>query len=805
MAQRYRVVVIGGGIVGASVLYHLALRGWTDIVLLERAELTAGSTWHAAAGFHALNDNLTMARMQARISDLYRRIEAESGQSVGLHVTGGIALAATPERWEMLLAEHAKFQAAGIETRPMSPADIREACPIVDIGGLVGGLYDPNEGYVDPHGATHAFALAARRLGAQVLVRTPVTGLLPRVGGGWTVETDGGRFHADAVVNAAGLWARRVGRMAGVELPVVPIEHHYLVTEEVPELARLGHEIPSITDLEGFTYLQPERKGVIMGVYERDPRHWSTDGAPWDYGMSLLPPDIDRVMPELAVGFGRFPALADVGIRKWVNGAFTFTPDGNPLIGPVPNVRDLWVACGCMAGFSQGGGIGEVLARWIVEGDPGEDVFGMDVARYGPFASRDDYLLPTTAQFYARRFVLSYPNEQLPAGRPEKTSAVHDILSEQGAVFGVNWGLETPEFFAPGVARFHETPTLRRSNAHDYVATEVHAVRNAAGIFDSSCFARYEISGPGAADWLDHLLACRLPRPGRMRLAPMLSQAGRLMGDLTVSRLGEDRFWLIGSYYLQAWHMRWFAMHMPASGVTLANLSEEWAGLALSGPASRRILTGVADGSVDAADFPFLGVRELAVAGVPAVVARVSLTGELGFEVNVPRRQLTAVYRALLGAGGPHGLLPIGNRALDSLRLEKNYGIWNAEFTQEDSPLSSYLGAFVDTAKPDFIGKTAVLRAADVPAPRRLVFLRLAETEAEAPVHAPIRVGTRIVGDVRASAWGHHVGASLASAYVDTAAVEDGADLSADVLGTSVSAYMNRRAPYDPDGVRLRL
>jgi dimethylglycine dehydrogenase len=805
MKDIYRVAVIGGGIVGASVLYHLARLGWTDIVLVERAELTAGSTWHAAAGFHAQNDNLTLARTQARMADLYRRIERESGQPVGLHVTGGIALAATPERWEMLLAEHSKFQGAGLETRLMTPAEIGAACPIVDTGGVIGGLYDPNEGYVDPHGATHAFAKAARHLGAEVLLRTAVTALNPARGGGWTVVTDKGRFHAGAVVNAAGLWARRVGRMAGTDLPLVPLEHHYLVTDDVPVLAELGREIPSITDLEGFTYLQPERKGVILGVYERNPRHWSPEGAPWDYGMTLLPPDIDRVMPELSIGYGRFPPLAAIGIRKWVNGAFTFTPDGNPLIGPVPGLRDFWVACGCMAGFSQSGGIGEFVARWIVDDDPGEDVFGMDVARFGPYATRDDYLLPVTAQFYARRFVLSYPNEQLLAGRPAKTSAVHDILSRQGAVFGVNWGLETPEFFAAGTQGFLETPTFRRSNAHDHIAAEVRAVRTAAGIFDSSCFARYDVAGPGAADWLDRLLSCRLPVAGRMRLAPLLSEAGRLMGDLTVSRLSEDRFWLVGSYYLQAWHMRWFSAHMPASGVALTNLSDDWAGFAISGPAARQIVAAVAEGSVEPSDLPFFGVTEMAVAGVPAVMARVSLTGELGFEVNVRRTDLPTLYQALLAAGGSHGLRPIGNRALDSLRLEKNYGIWNAEFTQEDSPLSSYLGAFVDTTKPDFIGKAAVLEAAKAPPRRRLVFLRLAESDAEAPTHAPVRTGNRIVGEVRASAWGHHVGASLASACVDRDALEDGSPLTVDVLGRSVSAWINHRPPYDPEGTRLRL
>ncbi|MFM7707482.1 MAG: FAD-dependent oxidoreductase [Gammaproteobacteria bacterium] len=515
MKPHYQAVVIGGGIVGTSVLYHLVRAGWTDIALIERAELTAGSTWHAAAGFHALNDDPNIAALQGYTIRLYDDIERESGQSVGMHMTGGISLAASEERWQMLKAERAMYETMDMETRLVSPEEIREMCPLVDPTGLKGGLYDAHEGYVDAHGATHAFAIAARRRGADLILRNRVLDLRQRPDGRWDVITEQGTVTAEHVVNAAGLWARRVGRMVGLDLPVVPMSHHYLVTDDVPMLAALGREFVSITDLEGFTYLQPLGKGALLGVYERDPRHWSPEGAPWDYGMDLLPPDVERILPELEIGYARFPALAEVGIKRWVNGAFTFTPDGNPLVGPVPGKRNLWVACGCMGGFSQGGAIGLTLAQWMTEGDPGYDIFGMDVARYGAFASGEDYLRDTTRQFYARRFVISYPNEELPAGRPLKTSPVHDLLAADGARFGVNWGMETPQFFAPGRTDFVETLTMRRSNAHGFVADEVRAVREAAGMFDASVYARYEVSGPGAEAWLDHTRRSSRKRPRR--------------------------------------------------------------------------------------------------------------------------------------------------------------------------------------------------------------------------------------------------------------------------------------------------
>jgi dimethylglycine dehydrogenase len=836
MKPHYKVVIIGGGIVGTSLLYHLARFGWTDIALVERAELTAGSTWHAAAGFHALNDDPNIAALQGYTIRLYDEIERESGQSVGMHMTGGVSLAASDERWQMLKAERAMYETMDMETTLVTPEQIVEMCPLVDPRGLRGGLYDAHEGYVDAHGATHAFAIAARQRGADILLRNRVLGLEPRADGHWDVITEHGRIVAEHVVNAAGLWARRVGRMTGVELPVVPMSHHYLVTDDVPMLATLGREFVSITDLEGFTYLQPLGKGALLGVYERDPRHWSPEGAPWDYGMDLLPPDVERILPELEIGYARFPALAEVGIKRWVNGAFTFTPDGNPLVGPVPGKRNLWVACGCMGGFSQGSAIGLTLSQWMIHGDPGHDIFGMDVARYGAFASGEDYLRDTTRQFYARRFVISYPNEELPAGRPLKTSPVHDTLAAEGARFGVSWGMETPQYFVTGdaagvdasggrsatgaAAAFVETLTMRRSNAQRFVADEVRAVREAAGMFDASVYARYEVSGPGAEAWLDRLLACRLPAVGRVRLAPMLGHGGKLMGDLTVSRLAADRFWLIGSYYLQEWHGRWFRDLLPPQGVEFRNLSDSWTGFALSGPRARDIVQPLVARDLSNAAFPFMSCGEMQIAArtpLTAVVARLSLTGELGYELYVPAASQPALLDALMSTGRTLGLRHIGNRALDSLRLEKSYGIWSTEFTQSTTPGMCGLDRHVAFDKGDFIGRDGALRERETPSSRVLVTLAIDATDADASGFEPVKVDGRLVGYTTSGAYGHHVGQSLALAYVDREVVRDlagigsggashggAAALTIDVIGETRAARLLTAPVFDPKGVRIR-
>ncbi len=803
MKSHYRVVVIGGGIVGASVLYHLTRKGWSDVALIERAELTAGSTWHAAAGFHAINDDPHIAALQAYTIGLYQEIEAESGQSVGMHMPGGYSIATTPERWEWLQSEFAIYQTLGIEARLATPDEIVAECPIVDPRGLLGGLFDPHEGAVDPHGSTHAFAIAARKRGADVILRNRVTGLRPHADG-WLVETEQGTLVAQHVVNAGGLWARRVGRMVGVDLPLTPMQHHYLITEDLPELLARPDEMPCVTDLEGCTYLQQERKGVLLGVYERNPRHWQTEGADWDYGMELLPEDIDRISPELLIGFARFPTLERAGIRKWVNGAFTFTPDGNPLVGPVPGLRNFWAACGCMGGFSQGGAIGKVLSQWMVEGDPGTDIFGMDVARYGKFAADERYLRDTTAQFYSRRFVIAYPNEELPAGRPCKTTPSYAAQQALGARFGVVWGMESPQYFATGEPGFAEPPMLRRSPADRFVAAEVTATRTAAGLLDTGVYARYEVRGPEAGKWLDYLLASRLPAVGRIRLAPMLNPAARLMGDLTVARLDEDRYWLVGSYYLQEWHLRWFRDHLPAKGVEIENLSESWLGFSLSGPKSRAILASLTSSDVSNHGLPFMGCASIDVGPTSAVVARLSLTGELGYEINVRAAQQHALWQALLAAGTPLGMRPIGMRAQDSLRLEKGYGVWSLEFSTSCTPAMAGLERFVAADKGDFIGRKAFLAArADGPE-MKLVLLQVDAPDADARAYEPIHCAGQRIGHVTSGAYGHHVRQSLALAYVDTQWCATTEPLSVTILGRSRPARILLAPPYDPTGSKLR-
>jgi dimethylglycine dehydrogenase len=805
MKNQYRAVVVGGGVVGASVLYHLAKFGWSDVALIERAELTAGSTWHAAAGFHALNADPNVAALQDYTIRLYPEIERESGQSVGLHMTGGINIASTPERWEWLQSAWAVFQTMGIEgSRLVTPEEIRALNPLIDIEGVQGGMHDLNEGHLDPYGTTHAYAGAARKRGAEIILRNRVLELNRRRDGHWDVVTEMGTIVAEHVVNAGGLWAKQVGLMVGVDLPVTPMEHHYLVTDDIPEIAELSKELPVMVDLEGFTYARQERNGLLLGVYELNPKHWNMDGAPWDYGIELIPEDVDRITEELAIGFRRWPCLANAGIRKWVNGAFTFTPDGNPLVGPVRGVPNYWVACGVIAGFSQGGGVGKALAEWMIHGEPEQDVFGMDVARFGRFASNREYLKQTTRQFYARRFVMTYPNEQLPAGRPLKTPNSYADMTATGCRWGSLWGLEVPLYFAPE-PDFIETPSLRRSNAFDIVAKECEAVRNAAGLLDISAYARYEITGPKAKEWLDRLLACALPEEGRAKLAPMLDHEGRLKGDLTVFNWGDGTWWLMGSYYLREWHQRWFSDHLE-DGVTVRDLSDAVAGFALTGPNARRILQRLTHRDVSAAAIKLLGCTELDVGLVRAKVARLSLSGELGFEINCAASEHATLRKALLAAGADLGLREIGFQAMMSLRLEKSFGIWNAEFTQRFTPRMTGLDRWVAYGKGDFVGRSAALRERDGPSPQRVIaMLQVDADDADASGFEPIWSGEKRVGYVTSGGYGHTLKKSYVLALLDAELNGPGTELEVHIVGKRRGARVIDPSPYDPTGSRIRM
>jgi len=801
MKSQYRVVVIGGGVVGASVLYHLAKLGWTDVCLLERSVLTAGSSWHAAGGIHALNADPNMAALQAYTIDLLAEIEKESGQSIGLHMTGGLTMAGTPDRWEWLQSAYRVFQSIGIEDCRL--VSVEEACalnPIMSPDGLLGGMWADREGYVDTTGTVHAYAIAAKKRGAAYFEHTRVEAL-EQTAEGWRVVTDKGTILCEHVVNAAGLWAKQVGRMAGIELPLSPLKHHYLISDTIPALEEMPGEVPMTVDLEGFTYLRQDQKGVLLGIYEIEHEHWAMDGAPWSYGMELFQEQTDRIEKELICGFERYPVLQDVGVKTWVNGAFTFSPDGNPLVGPVPGKRGYWSACAVMAGFLQGGGVGKTLAEWMIHGEPEADAWCMDVARYGEFAQNRRYIRETTGQFYSRRFVMTYPNEQLPAGRPLKTAPAHDAMTAAGCRWGVSWDLEVPLYFAPS-PDFVETPTLKRSNAFDIVGAECRAVRGGVGLLDISGFSRYEVTGPNAAAWLDRIMACKLPGPGRVRLAPMLGHDGRLKGDLTVFNWGDGTWWIMGSYYLRAWHMRWFHDHLD-EGVRIRDLGEEVCGFSLSGPKSRAVIERVAEGP--AGDLPFMGCGRFDIGMIRAHVARMSVTGELGYEINCRMGDHTVLRRMLLEAGAEEGIREVGFNALLSLRLEKSFGIWSREFTQAYTPGMTGMDRWIAWDKGAFTGRDAALAERDGNGPaQKLVTLEVDAADADASGYEPVWKDGRRVGFVTSGGYGHTLGKSYALALVDTAQAGEGNEMSVHVVGVERGARVVAPAPYDLEGKAMR-
>ncbi len=805
MKEHARVVVIGGGIVGAAMLYHLTKLGWSDVVLVERKQLTAGSTWHAAGGFHSMNSDPNVARLQAYAISVYKEVEEISGQDVGMHLTGGISIAATTERWEVLRYEKERHKVLGIDSHLIGPEEIKKLCPIIDTKDVIGGLYDANEGHLDPYGSTHALAKSARKAGAEVYLNTMVEDLVHKADGTWTVVTDKGNIQCEHVVNAAGLWAREVGQMAGVHVPIVPMEHHYLLTGDIDEIAELDSELPLILDLDGEMYLRQEQNGVLLGVYERHSTPWSVDGTSWDYGESdLLEPRLDRIESELLRGFERYPLLADAGIRRIINGPFTFAPDGNPLIGPVRGVQNYWSCCGVMAGFSQGSGVALALAQWMIDGEPEGDVFAMDVNRFGAYATKK-YAIEKGKEFYQNRFLLLCPNDEWPAARPNKVSALHDRLQQANAVFGASFGLEIPLWFAPQGSEPTEVPSFRRSNSHDPVGEECRAVRDSVGILDSSSIAKYEISGPDAVSYMDYLFASRLPDVGRIRMGPLLLPSGRLKGDLTVMRLADDRFMITGSGYLQDFHMLWFEQNSAGKNVRIVNRTDELSAIAIAGPESRALLSLVASVDVDNDSMPFMSAQSVNVGIAPCLIARLSFTGELGYEIYVPTVYARSLYDRLLEVGDKFGIRAFGIRALVSLGKEKSFGIWSREFTPDYTPAMCGLDRFIDYGKADFIGRDAELADRDAEHNHKLVTLEIDSSDADAWGYEPIWYKDEYAGFVTSGAYGHTVNKSLALGYVKTQFLDSSNDeFSVHVVDERRPAVIIPEASYDPSGSRMR-
>lgn len=807
MQTHAQVVVIGGGVVGCSVLFHLAKFGCKDAVLLERDELTSGSTWHAAGGMHTINGDPNVAKLQKYTIELYREIEELSEQPTGLHLTGGVMLAATEARFDWLKSLVAKGRYLGIESRIITPERAHELMPLLDPACFVGALETVVDGHLDPSGTTHAYAKAARKLGATIERHTKVEELVQCADRSWRVITNKGEIRAEHVVNAGGLWAREVGHMVGREHPVLAMEHMYLITEDMPEVAAInaatGREVIHAIDFDGELYLRQERGGMLMGTYERAGKPWSEDSTPWTFGHELLTPDIDRILPSLEVGFRHFPAFQTAGIRKIVNGPFTFAPDGNPLVGPVRGLPGYWCACGVMAGFSQGGGVGLALAQWILNGDPGFDVWAMDVARFGDWASKA-YTNAKVRENYSRRFSIRFPNEELAAGRPLRTSPIYDRLKAAGAQFGAAAGLEVPLWFAPeGVT---DSFSWHRSTDFETVGAEVRAVRNGVGLMETTSFAKYSITGSAAAQWLDRMLTCRLPAPGRMVLAPMLKEDGRLIGDFSLANLGAQGYLLIGSGVAEEYHLRWFQQHLPGDGsVAFTSLAGGMTGLAIAGPRARDLLARVTRADVSNAALRFMDIRQLPIGLASALVGRVSYTGDLGYELWCEAGVQLHVYETLLEAGRDLGLRLFGSRALNSLRLEKSYGSWAREYRPIYGPLEAGLERFVALDKPaEFIGKAAARRERDAGGLRRLRTFIVDTARTDVIGDEPIWFGEQVRGWVTSGGYAHGSGLSVAMGYVERDIADSEGPWSIEILGQRFPARLQRVPLFDAEGRRQR-
>jgi len=609
--------------------------------------------------------------------------------------------------------------------------------------------------------------------------------------------------RAEHVVNCAGLWAREVGHMVGIELPVLAMEHHYLITEDLPELAGLPREIVNTTDYAGEIYMRQERRGALIGTYEPHGVVWAPVKTPDDFTMQLLPEDFERLAPYFEVGFRHFPALGRAGIRKAVNGPFTFAPDGNPLVGPVRGVRNYWVACAVMAGFSQGGGIGLVLSRWMAGNDPGQDILSMDVARFGAFAT-PKYTALKVPENYSRRFRLTYPNEELPAARPVRRSPIYDRLIAAGAVMGANFALENALWFAPAGMAPTETPTYRRSEAFPIVRAECQGVRGGVGIYETTNYGKYEVTGRGARAWLDRVFACRIPKPGRLGLAPMLNPAGRIVGDLSIACLAEDRFLIVGSGFAEEFHLRWFWLSEPPPDVFVRSAASTLCGVSLAGPRSRELLQRLTRIDLSAAAFRLFRVAETAVGLAPVILTRAGFTGELGYEMWTTPDYFGTLYDELRDAGAGLGLIHFGGRALSSLRLEKAYGSFNKDFRPDYTPGETGLDRYIDFNKPDFTGRAAAIAERDAGPRRRFVVMEVADADAEVVGYESIMQEGAAVGYVTSGAYGHCVGKSLAAGYVPAALARDGARFEIDILGEMRAATVRLEPLYDPKGLRLR-
>jgi 4-methylaminobutanoate oxidase (formaldehyde-forming) len=797
------VVVIGGGVGGCSILYWLARLGWEDVLLVERAELTSGSTFHSAGLVGQLRGSLPLTRMMMDSVELYRTLGDEVGLDTGWHEVGSLRLASSEERMEEIARQAGWAKTFGLPLELISPADARELFPPMTLDGVRGAAYLPTDGYIDPSQLTFALAEGARRRGAEVSTSTRVTGIAVRGGRVEAVETDRGTIETEVVVDAGGMYARDIGLLAGVNVPIVPMAHEYLVLEP----SGLPTDMPTMRDPSLLVYFRPESGGLIMGGYERHCAPWSLDGIPDDFNARLLEEDWSRFEELMENALVRVPSLAEMGVVKLINGPEAFTPDGEFILGPT-DVRGFWVAAGfCAHGLAGAGGMGKLVAEWIVDGTPSLDVWHMDSRRFGAAYRSRAYTLARTAEVYETYYDVKYPGHERTAGRPLRVSPAYQRLRELGAVFGEKSGWERANWFAPNEAAGDESLRPRGWAGKLWspaIGAEHRACREAAAVFDESSFAKIDVSGPGAAAFLERLCDNRVARAvGRITYTQMLNRRGGVECDFTVTRLAEDRFRIVTGTAFGQHDLSWIRQHLPDDGsVQVADVTSALACYGVWGPASREVLQPLTTADLGNDAFPYMSARELAVASVPCLALRVTYVGELGWELYCPAEFGLALWDAIWEAGRAHGLVAGGYRAIDSLRLEKGYRVWGADVTPEDTPYEAGLGFAVKLDKEDFTGREAL--AAAPPPERTLCCLTLDDPRAVALGSEPVRAAGELAGRVTSGGYGYTVGASIAYAYLPTRLAAPGTDVAVEIFGDWVSGTVAAEPLFDPDGARLR-
>jgi dimethylglycine dehydrogenase len=806
MKTHARVVVIGGGAVGCSALYHLTRLGITDAVLLERDELTAGSTWHAAGNCPNFSTSWNVIKLQRHSTRLYSTLARDVGYDINYHVTGSVRLAHTRDRVDEFKHVISQARAQGLEFELLSPREVVERHPFVTTDGILAGLYDPYDGDIDPAQLTQALAKGARDGGAQIHRGTKVTAIERMPSGEWCVHTTQGSIQAESVINAAGYRGGEIAAMVGVYLPIVTLSHQYLVTEDIPALVQRGSErLPLLRDPDVSYYLRQERHGMILGPYEwQATAHW-LDRVPDEFAHQLFDDDLGRLEKYIEAAYERVPVLASAGVRRVINGPIPYAPDGNPLMGPAPGLPGFYHCCAFTFGIAQAGGAGKIIAEWVAHGEPEWDVWPLDSRRYHDYAN-PKFVLAKALETYQHEYGIGYPAEERAAGRPAKTSPVQPRLAAKGAQFGARGGWERAVYFPLPGDPAGPASSFRRPTWHTAVRRECAAVQQRVAVLDLPGFTKFEVTGAGAAAWLDHMVAGVVPKPGRTALNYFLNERGGIVSEMTLTNLGHGRFWLISAAAGERHDEHWLRQHLPVdASVRIDNVTTRYGSLIVVGPKSRELLARLTSADLSNAGFPWLSVRHLPIEYTQAIALRVNYVGELGWELHVPIEHTLSVYDALWSAGEPLGLADFGLYAMDSLRLEKGYRSWKADLTTEYTPAMASLDRFVRLDKPGgFIGQAALKREAVSGPPERFVPLVVDAADADAAAVSIVFDGRQQVGLVTSGGFGYRVNKSIALAYVRSDLAVPGRVLEVEILGERRRAVVGSEPLYDPENIQLR-